>query len=209
MINDQKQLWNDKYSQRKIPLAPNTFAKEVEQLISKHSKILELGCGNNQDPQYFADKGHSVLATDFAESIISERKSSQTDNLKFDVLDISKPMPFERETFDVIYSRLALHYFTDKVTKEIFQELHRILKPQGYLCFICKSPEDPKYGRGTLIEKDMFEARGHVRHFFSEAYAAECVSAFRVIKLKSYKEVFNTDESGFVQVIAQKAENNS
>ena len=113
-------------------------------------------------------------------------------------------MSFNDNKFDVVYARLSLHYFTDKITKKIFNEMHRVLRPNGYLCFICKSTNDPLYGKGIEVEKDMFENNGHVRHFFSENYAKLLlVDRFKIQKIESGDEKFYGNDSAFVKIIAQ------
>ena len=207
MAKDQKQHWNDLHLQDQADLEePTSFAKEVQNMIPPRSSLLEVGCGSGRDSFYFAEHGYSVLATDFSEVAVEKNKEKyQSENLSFEVLNISNKTSFKDNSFDVIYSRLSLHYFRDTDTKNIFEELHRILKPSGYLCFVCKSTEDPLYGNGTEIEKDMFESDGHIRHFFSEGYARECLrEKFRIIEIESGKESFYSYPSAFVKVIAQK-----
>lgn len=211
MSSDQKQFWNQRHTVENAKHTlrhdgPTPFALEVQSLIPQKSRVLEIGCGLGVDAIFFASKGHDVLATDLSEvAIASLQKKRKTRIARFQVLDISDPIDFEDESFDLVYSRLALHYFTDAVTKQMFGELHRILRPNGYLCFICKSTEDDLYGKGMQIERDMFENNGHVRHFFSEAYVRECLgNDFTISKLESDVEHFYTKDSAFVKCIATR-----
>jgi len=207
MANDQQQLWNTLHQKNKAELnEPTDFAKEVQRMFSSKVKILELGCGSGSDSYFFALQGNSVIATDFSEIAIKKNKSKHTmSQLEFQVMDISKKMQFSDKKFDLVYSRLSLHYFTDKVTKSIFKEIHRVLKPSGYLCFVCKSTKDPLYGKGEKIEKDLFENEGHIRHYFSDEYVRECLAGlFGITKLTSGKEHFYGSLSAFIKVIAQK-----
>ncbi|QQS39412.1 class I SAM-dependent methyltransferase [Candidatus Woesebacteria bacterium] len=184
---------------------PTDFAREIIKFIDPNSKILELGCGAGNDSVALANAGHSVIATDFSGVAIAKNteRFRNVPNLIFTVADMNKRIFFS-DMFDVVYARLSLHYFTDKVTRRIIDDIHKLLKPNGYLCFICKSTRDPLYGIGTEIEKDMFEHRGHVRHFFSESYAGSLVSNnFRIEKIESGEEVFYGDKSAFVKVIAR------
>lgn len=208
-MNDQQQLWNKLHKKGKVDHSlnkPTNFAEEVQSLIPPHSKIIELGCGVGNDSAYFARQGHNVLATDFSNvAIENNKKRFKENNLHFEILDMSKPMDFSDNLFDVVYARLTLHYFTDKVTKAIFKEIYRILKPNGLLCFLCKSTNDPLYGKGEQIEKDMFEENNHVRHFFSKEYIKECIEEiFNIQKLKTGQEDFYNSPSGFIKVIAAK-----
>ncbi|MGI8419404.1 MAG: class I SAM-dependent methyltransferase, partial [Candidatus Levyibacteriota bacterium] len=207
MTTDQRHHWNNLHQEDKAKLEePTTFAKEVQQILHTKVKILELGCGSGKDAIFFAEQGNTVVASDFSDVLIAKNKKEYPlSELTFQTIDISKKMPFQNNEFDIIYSRLSLHYFADKTTKNIFKELHRILKPSGFLCFICKSIKDPLYGKGKKVEEDMFEDNGHIRHFFSEEYAKECLTGlFKITKLESGEEQFYNRPSTFVKVIAQK-----
>lgn len=211
MINDQHKLWDKLHHAGRVDLNPalgesTDFAIEVYKIIPKASSILELGCGAAIDSVFFANKGHKVLSTDFSDVAIEKNKEKyKHNNLTFKTLDISNSMPFVDKEFDAVYARLSLHYFTDKVTKKIFREIHRVLKPQGYFCFLCKSNKDPLYGQGKQIEKDMFECIGHIRHFFSEDYAKECLGGFfEIQKLESGEDNFYGKTSAFIKAIAKK-----
>jgi SAM-dependent methyltransferase len=208
-MNDQRQHWDQLHNQGGVNHhldKPNSFAQEVLTLLDKPSNVLELGCGVGNDSIAFAKAGHTILATDFSEVAITTNTEFFKDESKlfFEVLDMNSPIKLEKNSFDAIYARLSLHYFSDQRTKAIFQELHGILKPNGLLCFICKSTNDSLYGKGKAVEKDMFEYNGHIRHFFSEEYAKECLgNKFSIEKIESGTDNFYERESGFVKVIAR------
>lgn len=208
-MTDQQAIWNKAHTAGGLDHyanIPTSFAKEVQEIIPPNTYILELGCGAGNDAIFFAEQGHKILSTDFSEVAIEKNKKIYNNkNLTFSVMDCSKLMDFLEQTFDIIYTRLSLHYFTDAVTKNIFAELPRILKPLGYLCFLCKSINDPLYGKGQEIEKDMFNNNGRIRHFFSEEYTKEYLGdMFSIVKLESGQEKFYGEPSAFVKVIAQK-----
>ncbi len=208
-MKNQQKLWDELHDQGRIDHfknKPTDFAQEVEDMILSKSYILDLGCGVGNDSYYFAQNGHQVLATDFSEvAIVNNRKNFKLSNLEFGVLDISKPMLFADQTFDVVYARLSLHYFSNKVTKKVFKDIARVLKTGGLVCFICKSIKDPKYGQGIEIEKDMFDKDGHIRHFFSENYAKKCLNnMFKIKIIKSGEDIFYEERSAYIQVIAVK-----
>lgn len=208
-VSDQKTHWNQihgKGGMEEYSHKPTDFAKEVIGSFPPKSKVLELGCGLGNDSVFFAEKEHSVVGTDFADVAVQQdsKRYEVQKNLQFKVLDMTQSFPFNDQEFDVVYARLSLHYFTDAVTKKVFREIHRVLKKGGLLCFVCKSTEDPLYGQGEELEKDMFSRGGHVRHFFSEQYAKECLqNKFKIEKMEAGKEKFYGDESGYVKVIAE------
>lgn len=168
--------------------------------------MLELGCGPAHDSAYFAGLGHTVCATDFSIAALDPARSiyAAAPGLSFCLLDTTAPLPFRDGAVDVVYARLSLHYFSDRVTRGVFRELHRVLGAGGLLCFMCKSTADPLFGRGRLIEPDMFEHNGHLRHFFSPAYATACLDpAFTVLELNESRGDAYGRDSAVVEVIAQ------
>lgn len=212
IFEDQQQHWEDIYRSGRQEAEANTpteFAAEIISLLPTGTTIIELGCGRGNDAAYFAQHGYPVLAIDFSQVALQRNveRYGHLPTLTFQVANIGQPFPWESSSFGAVYARLSLHYFPDAVTKAIFQEIHRILKPAGLLAFLCKSIHDPLYGQGEEIERDMFMRDGHVRHFFSEDYAKACLGeGFKVETLQSGAASFYSQVSGFVKVIAQKRE---
>lgn len=208
-MRDQKQYWNEAHKNSALTAhsAKQTpFAEEVSKLIAPGSNILELGCGEGNDSIYFAEQGHKVTATDFADVLIYQNQERYSNpNLQFVQQDISQPLAFPDVQIDAVYARLSLHYFTDEVTRRAFAEIARVLKPGGKLCFMCKSTSDRLYGQDTQIEPDTFELDGHVRHFFSEEYAKELLAKnFEVDLLESGQKELYGEMSGFIKAVATK-----
>jgi ubiquinone/menaquinone biosynthesis C-methylase UbiE len=207
-MTDQKQFWNEAHKNSIIAAhstKQTSFAEDSSKVLAPHSKILELGCGEGNDSIYFAEQGHEVVATDVAGAIIKQNsKRYDHPKLRFVQQDISQPFAFPDASFDAVYARLSLHYFTDAVTRKVFTEIARVLKPGGKLCFMCKSTEDRLYGRGTQIEPDTFES-DHIRHFFSEEYAKDLLKQNFILEMiRSGKEEIYGKTSGFVKVVAAK-----
>lgn len=210
-MKDQKSHWNNAHKEQWLRSHSSTqtkYAEEVNAVIKSNSKILELGCGEGNDSIYFATQGHSVVATDFSDIVISQNSEKYThSNLDFMELDISQPFRFEDETFDVVYARLSLHYFTNEQTSSIFREIRRVLKNGGTLHFMCKSVDDSIYGKGAMIEADMYELDGHIRHFFSKDYVRKLLldNGYGNIEIVSGVEKIYERISAFIKASASKA----
>lgn len=209
MIPEQKDMWNRKHSAGEhnwFADMPNPLAQKMIAKLSGGERILEIGCGNGRDSRYFALNGFSVVATDFSDVAVA--KSSETnsyDNLQFSVLDVRDKLPFADGEFDVVYSSLALHYFTDDMTKDIFCELHRVLKPGGMFAFGCKSYDEIRMIEATMIEKDIYvDPNGHVLHAFSMDFVRELVDGlFDIVSLEEKEEVYGGRVSTVVSCIAK------
>jgi len=194
--------WKNKWSSR--PQEPaNSFAVNSYKLIKVKNKksILDLGCGDGRDSLYFFNKGLKVTAVDFSPSGI---KKLQSQNLKINcVLSDIRKIKFPKNSFDVIYAHLSLHYFDDKNTTKIFDNLYQILKNGGLLFIKCKSTDDVLFGKGKKIAENMYE-KGHTRHFFSKEYMAEKLEKFKIIKIRKTSSVYHDDKSNFIEGIATK-----
>jgi SAM-dependent methyltransferase len=208
-VSDQRRHWDALYARdpaRRLIAEPSPLAVECGRLLVPGSLVLELGCGAGQDAACFARAGHTVCATDFSTVALAanRRRQAVPPNPHWVVLNTGKPLPFADATFDAVYARLSLHYFADAVTRRVFREIRRVLRPGGLLCFLCKSPDDPLYGRGRQLEPDMFELAGHVRHFFSAEYARACLGdAFQVVAAEAGRATFHEGPSAFVKVVAR------
>lgn len=208
-MKKQKEIWEQKHTEElpsKYSKPVSNFAIEVERIIPGGSKILDLGCGGGIDSAFFASRGNDVLATDFSETIISNNINHYTEvqNLKFETLNLEDKFPFEDESFDVVYARLSLHYFTDEVTNEIFNEIRRVLKKDGTLAFICKSTEDPEFGKGKRIAENIYET-SHIRHFFTTDFAKECLGlGFEITEISSGMDNQFPKPFGYIKAIAKK-----
>src|SRR5579872_5524903 len=114
---DTQTYWKNvhtKYKTQDWIRKPTIFATEVIQYFPHNGRILELGCGQGQDGIYFSKQGYEVLSTDFSEFALGAArevaKSEEIRNIEFRQVDMTKPLSFDKDSFDVIYSHLALHY---------------------------------------------------------------------------------------------------
>ncbi len=71
-------------------------------------------------------------------------QDSHLDNMVF-VKGNAEELPFLDNSFDILFSRLAFHHFTD--IESIFREMVRVLKPGGKFVLIDRS------GRRNIAKK--------------------------------------------------------
>ena len=194
--------WKDKWTHHQLE-APNNFAQRAyERIKSKNLKtLLDVGCGNGRDSLYFFQKGLQVTAIDFSESGIQNLKNKEPGikTLQQNIHDIQ----FPKNTFDVIYAHLSLHYFDDQTTNTIFHALYAILKEHGLLFVKCKSTNDPLFGKGEMIAEDMYR-EGHVRHFFSKEYMKEKLKDFKILQIRKTNSAYHGTQSSFIEAVAMK-----
>lgn len=192
---NQKGTWEKLYEKKnRYGTEPCQFAIKALKWMKKikGNKILDLGCGEGKDSIFFAKNGYEVFSLDCSERAIKSFEENIAKNnvqklVHSIVYDISKPLKFDDKTFDIVFAHLSLHYFDDKTTTKIFNEIQRVLKIGGLLFVRVKSTEDPLYGKGKKIDYDMFEF-GHIRHFFSKEYLIRKSKGFKILSIKQTKE---------------------
>lgn len=210
-IPDQTQIWDEKFERRDyFGRDPSPFAIKVMPYAKRLDvkDILELGCGQGRDTIYFAKNGFNLTAVDLSRKAIEdlEQKSialKATGTIEARVMDMRNPLNFGR-FFDMAYSNLALHYFDDESTRQIFHNIYGVLRPKGILAFEVKSVNDVDYGKGDKIGDNFFDKDNHVRHFFSDSYIEELLRKFRIIYKEEVQYVSEGKLSTFWDVIAIK-----
>jgi SAM-dependent methyltransferase len=208
-------FWNKFYRHKnRFGDEPNPFAVTALKLIKTNRTVLDLGGGEGKDSVYFAQQGCRVVCLDFSKDALKtcrEKSSANKVKVQTKLHDIQKPLPFKSGTFDAVYAHLSVQYFNDATTVRIFHEVHRILKPSGLLFVKVKSTNDPLYGQGKKVGKDMFKLR-YTRHFFSRVYLLKMTEGFTPLSLKQSEEKSGYEVKGhgetslFWEYIGQKIE---
>lgn len=191
-----KQEWIDK---------PNLFAFEAIEHFPAEGYVLCLGDGQGQDGRYFASKGYKVLSTDISESAleISKKKAREQGqkNIEIERMDLSDRFSYAEAVFDVVYSHLSLHYFSEDVTEQIFEEIRRVLKRGGILAVFVNSVNDPEYNTGKRIEQELFEIGDKVKRFFSKYSMDYFAKDFQVILLDDKGKTYKDEAKGVHNLI--------
>ena len=97
----------------------------IQENVSQSASILEISCGNAADSLHLKELGYDVICTDSNEEYVNNAIILGLDCIKHDT---TQNFPFKDSQFDLIYSRLGLHYFTESQLISILSELKRIGK---------------------------------------------------------------------------------
>ena len=148
-LKDVHDFWNSESCGERYSLGSSDYEKfvsqekiryELEPNIKefaafeefKDKDVLEIGVGYGSDHSQIARKNpRSLTGVDLTERAIENTKH------RFEVLQLSsflktdnaEALSFESEIFDAVYSWGVLHHSPD--TPKCFEEVHRVLKPQG------------------------------------------------------------------------------
>jgi SAM-dependent methyltransferase len=106
-------------------------------------RILDAGCGSGWYAEKLIERGAILDAIDSSAAMVEharERlgKAGKQSEARLQVADLADTLPFEDETFDGIVSPLVLHYMRD--WRPPLGEMHRVLRPNGWLLFSTHHP---------------------------------------------------------------------
>lgn len=168
------ETWNKSHAKIPSDKDESRYAIEKEFLLPRNSLICDFGGGTGADSLYFLKKGHSVVFLDISSTAIDAankkvKENGLSDKFMSKQTDFSEDsVPLEDNYVDIVYSRLAIHYFTKERTIEILKEIKRILKPGGKAYITVKSPDDKNEMNflketATEIEKNVFDDNGQIK----------------------------------------------
>lgn len=98
----------------------------------KHSKVLDLGCGNGRLYEFLQGKEVSYLGIDHNSHLLSlARKNFPEATFRLDdIMDLE----LEEEAFDNVFCIAAFHHVpTKKMRQKVIADIHKALKPGGIL----------------------------------------------------------------------------
>jgi SAM-dependent methyltransferase len=152
--------------------------------------ILELGCGTGNDAARLAGEGYSVTAIDLSGEAIEQARARFGPIVTFAVADMAQWLPFPAAGFDAVMSNVAMHMFPDGVTRGVFAEVRRLVRPGGLFLFHVNALEDRPLRARCLPARELepdyvAEESGQTMHFFSEAYLRELLAGWRELRLGS------------------------
>ena len=159
--------WGGRWTEPFLPLLREAGAE----------RVLELGCGTGNDAARLAEAGFDVVALDGSEEAIALARRHR--DVKFLVADMTEPLPFADSSFGAVMANVSLHMFTDAVTRAVFAEIERVLRPGGLLLFHVNADSDrPLRAVNRPVERELepnyvLECAGQRVRFFSRTYLAD------------------------------------
>lgn len=165
----QQQHWNDHYKKKQhAVLNYDGWLDSYMQRFPKDGRVLDLGCGSGSDTDVLLNQGFSVCSADFSEEALQIMKELIPSSVPMK-MDMTEKFPFQDDAFDVVVADLSLHYFEWSLTRQIVEEIGRVLKASGMLLARFNSDKDYGFGAGNgeIIEPGLRLVNGRTKRFFS------------------------------------------
>lgn len=100
--------------------------------------VLDAGCAAGWYTEHLLNKGAVAAAIDISLNMVEAAKRRTKGKAKIVLADLTEPLPFEDDAFDLIISSLTMHYVKD--WDRTFSEFARILKSGGIFQFSVHHP---------------------------------------------------------------------
>lgn len=198
LLDAQQLQWNKTYSEEPdfFGEGPSYPARKALEIFKKEgkSKVLELGAGQGRDALFFAKNQLEVYALDYSQKAVESisqkaKRLGLSQNVTAICHDLRKPLPFESESFDACYCHML--YCMALCTGELeglFQEVKRILRPNGLNIYTVRHTGDAHFRQGISRGDDMYEKGGFIVHFFSTEKVKNLAKGYEIISIEKFEE---------------------
>lgn len=101
--------------------------------IEEFGSMLDFGCGSGRVVREWRSlKGVEIFGSDYNADAISWC-AEHLPFARFEVNGLEPPTPFDSERFEFVYALSVLTHLPENLQRPWLEELHRILRPGGYL----------------------------------------------------------------------------
>ncbi|MEE4242389.1 MAG: class I SAM-dependent methyltransferase [Desulfopila sp.] len=120
-------------------------AETLERVLDrKDARILDAGCGTGLVGEELARRGYTTMdALDYSREMLDEAEQKNIYQLHLQA-DLSKPLDIEKDSYDAVVCTGTFTY--GHVKAHAFDELIRITKPGGIICFTIREGAYEDYG---------------------------------------------------------------
>jgi SAM-dependent methyltransferase len=153
-------------------IATYRFAEQY----ARGKRVLDFGCGSGYGSARMAAIAASVDAVDVAEdAVVHAREQFPRDNLRFQSIDPTAPLPFPDASFDTVLSFQVFEHVTN--VDHYLGEIRRVLVPGGTLVLV--TPD-----RSTrLLPMQRPWNRWHVKEYSAKSLASTMRGAFPNVEM--------------------------
>lgn len=118
MVNykKNKSYWDNFYKTNTPPITPSDFAKFVAKDTSSDMSLVDVGCGNGRDTQYFDSIGYDAIGLDLSNPSNFLGKNFTQSNV------VKDPLPNK----NIYYCRFFIHSLNEEDTDIFLKKLSKI-----------------------------------------------------------------------------------
>jgi len=163
---------------------------------------LDLGCGVGQYSKWFMENGYEVISSDISKIALEKVKEFNSNVVN---VDMREKLPFEDNKFDVVFANLSIHYFSDSDTKNLMNEIKRILKEDGLFIGSVNGIQGLEKIKETAQELDYhyYYNKGKYIRLFDVEDVKKYLNIFDIIKIDERETVRFEHKKNYIVFIAK------
>ncbi len=166
----QAAFWDERYAADEylFGTAPNAFLARELHRLTPGSKVLAVADGEGRNSVFLAQQGHRVFATDVSERALdkaralAERRRVEVEYRQANLAEWKWP----EEAFDAVVG-IFIQFSGPELREDIFEGIHRSLKPRGLLLLEGYREEQLAYGTGGPPNIENLYTQDGLRRSFS------------------------------------------
>ena len=164
---------------------------------------LDLGCGIGQYSKWFMENGYEVISSDISKIALEKVKEFNSNVVN---LDMREKLPFEDNKFDVVFANLSIHFFSDSDTKNLMNEIKRILKKDGLFIGSVNGIQGLEFMKETAkkLEHNYYYNKGRYIRLFDVEDVKNYLNIFKLIKIDGRETVRFEHKKNYIVFIAKK-----
>ena len=200
---NQAEFWDERYAADEylFGTAPNAFlAREVYRL-SPGSKVLAVADGEGRNSVFLAQHGHRVVAIDVSgialdkARALAKRRGVEVEYRQANLAEWEWPA----EAFDAVVG-IFIQFAGPELREDIFDGIHRSLKPGGVLLLEGYSEEQLAYGTGGPPNMENLYTETGLRRAFSTWH----IELLDVYDAEIQEGTAHSGKSALIDLIARK-----
>ena len=133
-------------------------------------RILDAGCGTGDHLISLTGRGARAIGVDLSLGML-RKAQGKAPSAALVLADLSRPLPFRSQTFDRVLCSLVSEHLTE--LDRFFGEMHRLLRPGGWIAFTGLHPDRVAEGLAAGFSVDerryRLDATPHTLEDFSAA----------------------------------------
>ncbi len=196
---------NDEYWKNHInkDLEDDMWIDEYKDYFNNNGLCLDLGCGIGQYTKRIMEYGYDVISSDISEIALNKVREFNKDVIK---LDMRNPLPFEDNKFDLVFANLSIHYFSDKETKKLMNEIKRILKNGGLFVGSVNGIQGYEKIKETaeIIDYHFYYNKNKYIRLFDVDDVSNYLNQFDILKIEERETTRFGHEKNYIVFIAKK-----
>lgn len=137
--------WDSERRKNRAKLIAEEISKSIQE--EKQYTALEFGCGTGLLSFCLSDKFEMITLVDTSKGMIdvlnSKIENCKINNMKSYQIDVNKNHILPHNSYDIIYTSMALHHIID--TETTIRNLYKLLKKDGHLCIVELDEDDGSF----------------------------------------------------------------